>query len=515
MVITGHCVGGNKVEGLNIKSVLCRLAMKLVVYNLIFLLPVSKLLPIRQMNPWLTSQSFNHETVIGAAHMPPVKYVVTMVLLPYPKQALHEMRKYPAIAGTMGRLVYLESVHQWESSSPGDNIFGNFHAMLTLCPLCSESSSTKIFELALGPILPVAASHSVARADLLAPLEVVECTRCRHWYNRAFDAALSGRMYAHVLTNRPVDISMFKSLDGIAEWIGESSYSARSVIEVGGGTGHFARILGKQAKKVTVFEPSSGLTKEALPEDNISLVNEPFEWRAGMERADLVVCRQVLEHVSDPVKLLSHMREALSEGGRLYVEVPRTEFIVERDVVVEFHNAHVSYFFESQFVAAIARVGLSVDRMWRLKDGHDMGFLLERSDPSKENCVAASSPRNFVAARFKEKVALDQERISALQGRIGIYGANWQGASFYNLYDFHGKATGVIDDNGDYDGARVVGRFGEVPVTAPLSKSDLQFDTIVVTAHLHFDVIVQKLRKRGFKGEVFNVLDLSSVSRGD
>jgi 2-polyprenyl-3-methyl-5-hydroxy-6-metoxy-1,4-benzoquinol methylase len=108
---------------------------------------------------------------------------------------------------------------------------------------------------------------------------------------------------------------MSNHLQKIADWIGATEYAGKHVVEVGAGGGYLARILSQRARSVTVFEPSAGLQAEMLPEANISLIKEMFTASLVEGRADLVVCRHVLEHVADPLSLVRDMGGVLEDGG--------------------------------------------------------------------------------------------------------------------------------------------------------------------------------------------------------
>ena len=109
---------------------------------------------------------------------------------------------------------------------------------------------------------------------------------------------------AWTLTNAVVNLNISQELETIADWIGPHRYQGKHVIEVGAGTGDMARILARNAERVTVFEPSAALRPEMLPEENISLIGQLFDPALAPQNADLIVCRSVLEHVGEPLQLL-------------------------------------------------------------------------------------------------------------------------------------------------------------------------------------------------------------------
>src|SRR3989338_718172 len=169
--------------------------------------------------------------------------------------------------------------------------------MIETCPVCDAGTVEPVWAIAHAQILQLIRAEEPPRPEHFATVELVRCQRCAHLYNQAYDAALADRMYqGELLSNVPVHVSMSKGLEQIAEWIGQDLIAGKRVIEIGGGSGHLARLLARKATRVWVFEPSRGLRAEMLPEANIVLLNASYAAGLVEEPVDLIVCRQVLEH---------------------------------------------------------------------------------------------------------------------------------------------------------------------------------------------------------------------------
>jgi hypothetical protein len=89
-----------------------------------------------------------------------------------------------------------------------------------------------------------------------------------------------------------------------------------SVIDHGGDQGHMLAAI--DADRKAVFDPSASPTAAGI--ESYSKAGElPGGW-------SLVLCCQVLEHVSSPAAYLQHLHEILAEEGWLYVEVPNEQW---------------------------------------------------------------------------------------------------------------------------------------------------------------------------------------------
>jgi S-adenosylmethionine-dependent methyltransferase len=120
------------------------------------------------------------------------------------------------------------------------------------------------------------------------------------------------------------------------------------VVDVGGGTGHFAVPLAVLGHRVTVVDPNpdalatlerraaeSGVRVRALQGDAAGLQDA-----VGAEAADLVLCHSVLEYVEDLDAAVGALVTALRHGGGLSVLVPGAlAAVVHRAVSGNFEEA--------------------------------------------------------------------------------------------------------------------------------------------------------------------------------
>jgi len=103
-------------------------------------------------------------------------------------------------------------------------------------------------------------------------------------------------------------------------------FSSGSVLELGSFKGDFTRRLLPYFSDVTCVEGSEVALSEArksLRDDPVTFVHSTFETAALPKRYEHVVLTHVLEHLDDPVGLLTRInREWLAERGRLFLVCP-------------------------------------------------------------------------------------------------------------------------------------------------------------------------------------------------
>ena len=376
-------------------------------------------------------------------------------------------------------------------------------AMINSCPICGSAASETEFAVERAPVHRlIPRAHVVSNADF-HPFTLVRCGSCGHLFNSTFEPEIGETQYHDVpLSNIPVHSSMVDFLRGIAELIGRSAYAGKRVVEIGAGTGHLARMLAQEAREVVVFEPCSGLMPSMLPEANVSMFNAAFDRAALDWKADLIVCRQVIEHVADPRVLVGDIAASLASDGLAYLEVPRAEYIVEHGAVCDLHLAHVQYFTEANFRRLAASAGLETLQYFSIKNGHDMGFVVR---PARRDVVAAvGAPSARMAELLARRVSGGLARASSLDGTAVLYGATPTAQAFLGLFDGVCAYDFALDDNHEYAGYALYGAHQSVPILSPADVDLSAISTVIITSYLHDAVIAQKLRLAGFKGKILS-----------
>ena len=391
--------------------------------------------------------------------------------------------------------------------------------MIEMCPLCGGVEAKPVWRLQQTPLMELIEIDDRQDESMFAPLDIVLCSHCDHLYNRAYDPDSWQLTYqSRPFPCNPVHISMLEYLDSIMEWIGFDHIKGKRVADVGAGSGALSRRLSFYAEQVFSYEPNQQLTPDHLPEENIELITGPFKGVSEARKVDLAVCRQVLEHVADPLQMLSQIRGMLVEGGIFYLEVPALEYIVEHDTFYEFHNEHVQYFSREHLIALAARAGFELIKELSVKEGHDRGVLLRAVQPIErvqfDQMLEARVLKvdvSGLSSTLKQSVSAFNRLVSETDGRIALYGAMSQASAFLNAVAPSDKFMVVFDDNDDHDGLALFSPHASLPVKKPdWMESHGEPDVIIICAYIHQRAISARLAEMGFGGEVIPLVEHDS-----
>lgn len=116
------------------------------------------------------------------------------------------------------------------------------------------------------------------------------------------------------------------------------------ILEVGGGSGHFMRLVASQGHDCVGIELNSEAV-EVARHDGLDMRRMTLEEFRALtpHRFDRVVSFQVLEHVSDPIAMLDDMWALTEDHGRLCYAVPNARsFIRHANSLMDLPPHHVS-----------------------------------------------------------------------------------------------------------------------------------------------------------------------------
>ena len=158
-------------------------------------------------------------------------------------------------------------------------------------------------------------------------------------YDRESKDAL-GHQYAYTFDLDVMHPFMLRSF--------EPFFNAGSLLELGSYRGDFTKRLAARFSDLTCVEasPEAVAASRAALGDRVTFVQGTFETVSLGRTFDNIVLTHVLEHLDDPVGVLSRInREWLSESGRLFLVCPNAH-AASRQIAVQMglisHNAAIT-----------------------------------------------------------------------------------------------------------------------------------------------------------------------------
>ncbi|MCQ9424907.1 class I SAM-dependent methyltransferase [Pseudomonas sp. LJDD11] len=260
------------------------------------------------------------------------------------------------------------------------------------------------------------ADQATAKAYASADVVLVQDLHSGLVYNAAFDPQKLS--YDSDYQNEQAHSAHFKAHLEAVEHIVKQHFVGQRLIEVGCGKGYFLEQLRGKGFDIVGIDP-------AYEGDNPHVLKAPFTPDAGLS-ADAVVLRHVLEHIPDPLAFLHTIAQA-NDGGRIYIEVPCLDWILEHRAWFDVFYEHVNYFRIEDF----RRMFATVDEAGHLFGGQylyvvaDLASLRDSLPPAEPVQV----PDNFCHSIGR---ALQIAQVDGGQP-VGIWGASSKGV-IYSLF---------------------------------------------------------------------------------
>lgn len=108
-----------------------------------------------------------------------------------------------------------------------------------------------------------------------------------------------------------------------------SSFVPQAILDVGCGEGHTAAYLKKRYETAQVIGIEVNADVAALARENVDQLIEGSiespDILLPMNHFDLILCLDVLEHLNDPWKTLSRLKESLSRQGLMLISLPNIQ----------------------------------------------------------------------------------------------------------------------------------------------------------------------------------------------
>lgn len=350
------------------------------------------------------------------------------------------------------------------------------------CSACGATGPREFLELADIPTQACALWSTRERALACPKGEIVLtlCERCGYIENAAFDP--SAAEYNDTYENALHFSQVFQGYaDRLARSLVERhALRGKSVVEIGCGDGQFLSTLCELGRNHGVgFDPSYGKLKTNLPlSPLVKVVADNYSERHAGEAADLVLSRQVFEHIPGPARFLHSLRKTL--GDRLetvvFFEVPNALRTLRENTVWDIIYEHCSSFTAGSLARVFAASGFDV---LEVEEAYDGQFLTIDARPARgprgsvafalDDLPALSRTVDAFEAAHRARIETCRRMIddfAARRKRTVIWGAGARGISFLNILGVREPITHVVDVNPRKHGTFVAGTGQEIVAPA-------------------------------------------------
>ena len=339
---------------------------------------------------------------------------------------------------------------------------------MTSCPVCAMPTEPAFISLEVpincSTLYP---SREVAQAATKGTVALTFCRGCATIFNSEYEPALL--QYNSNYDNSLSYSGAFRSYCTrlIRRLIDSYSLRNRTIVEVGCGEGHFlAEMCCDNGNVGFGFDPAY---RAGAPLPSVQIIPTLYSSEHSAIRADVVCCRHVLEHISDPTILLQTIRSNLSSCSSplFYCEVPNAASVFNGPALWDVNYPHCCYFSSASLRNLLIMNGF---RILRLEPSFDSQFLSAEAVPSISGIAGELATMEQVEAvermiegfksRFRHAINDWTAQIEAAtrQGkRIALWGTGAKAVTFVNAVAAASQIGLLVDSNPRKHGMFVAG----------------------------------------------------------
>ena len=380
------------------------------------------------------------------------------------------------------------------------------------CPLCEGAQLRPFLTRVSVPVHQNLVMNSASAAQALARgvLDLIICEACGFVFNRAFDLSLL--QYGKEYDNTQSCSAYFDSYldDLVRDMVENQGVRNCTIVEVGCGKGGFLKKLIEYPaanNKGYGFDPSYVGPHTEL-DGRLEFKTSFYDEQCADIKADVVVCRHVIEHIPQPLALLRAVRGALSLSphARIFFETPCVEWILSRQVVWDLFYEHCSLFDVRSLAFAVRRAGFAVDGVRHVFGGQYLWLEARMSelDATLPDCgELVGLATQYTDAERMIKARLMKRLRQRDHGKTALWGGGAKGVTLANLVDPDGMLIDcVVDLNPNKQGGFVPGT-GH-PIVAPAALTNRGVRTAILMNPNYREEVVCLLHEAGIELELLD-----------
>lgn len=289
------------------------------------------------------------------------------------------------------------------------------------------------------------------------------------------------------------------------------------ILEVGGNDGSFLEILIKRGyQNVLGVEPAQDAQKAARLK-GVETIGAYFNKEVAEElvstfgRCDLLIARQVLEHITDLESFREAIHILLRPNGYVLLEVPNFDFSLSRADYSAIWEEHVNYFTLGTLKRFLAEIGIQVNHSETVNFSGEalivVGQSVGNSLHQPSNQYVAELRAKALAyrdhwPRFREEFIRYLHKHQKGGGKVALYGAGCRACSLINFAGLSPYLEFVLDDQIEKQGKYMPG--SRLPILPGESLEKYSVDLCLLAVNAENDEkVMAKHREYQKKGGCF------------
>ena len=345
------------------------------------------------------------------------------------------------------------------------------------CLVCGNKNCQIIFESKNESL----ARYGFLKSEVSPPLatgldqKIAYCDKCSYAWNTVFEYEKikydsdqiieAGHFSKRYIDYQKASAVYLRKLMG---------FKPETIVEVGAGAGIFINEF--DAKRKVAIEPSD----EAKQIDSsVEVYNEYFSEEKFNFAADIVVLRQVLEHIQNPVEFLKKLKKSFYKIDKfyLYIEVPNSTLTFRFGRFYDYYYEHCNYFSINTINYLADQLDMDIVDITTAMDGELIAVLLTSEKLNDSNLkFNLEKNRDFILHELNQKISSGK--------KILAWGASGNGVQILNNLNINKNLiTCIIDSDKNKQGLFIPGT--KQQIISPEAAVEHKPDVVLVLTQFH------------------------------
>ena len=238
-------------------------------------------------------------------------------------------------------------------------------------------------------------------------------------------------------------------LESVIEIMDKNNLLEGKVLEIGCGKGFFMDILLERGVDITGIDPTYEGTSP-------SVIKDYYGEKYAYLDANFIILRHTLEHIPKPLDFIQMIAKANNYKGKIYIEIPTFDWIMNNNAVEDIFYEHCNY-----FVPDTIKLLFEECQCEYIFNGQYIGIIAELGKV-KEKVKKVEDVKPYETT-FADKIDIYRQLVNDYDN-LAIWGAGAKGSTFLNLIDKDCRKVKCVIDINPKKQNRYIGGTGHIIV---------------------------------------------------